>query len=230
MKRERGGWVGRCAARVFFFLLTRRHLPLNPSGPFCHRTLLTAEIKGVPHKRGYIDFAAKPAWLLDVNPKGAVPVAKDLNKGGEWVVGSDVICDRLEDEFPSPAMGHVGDAPDAGSDVFPAFVAYLKAPEGGDAEQKAALDAALGRLAEFLKGRSFIGPGDGFGSGDASLAPKLHHMTVALPHFKKGGWAMPAGAAAVGEYLDRVRALPAWKACAYADSAVIAGWERHLAH
>jgi glutathione S-transferase len=185
-------------------------------------------MKAVPYKRGYIDFAAKPDWLLAVNPKGAVPVAKDLRKGGEWVVGSDVICDRLEDEFPEPAMGHVGDAPEAGSDVFPAFTAYLKAPAGGDADQKAALDAALGRLAEFLKGREFIGPGPGFGSGDASLAPKLHHMAVALPHFKEGGWAMPPEAEAVGDYLARVRGLPAWQACAYSDDAVIAGWNRHL--
>jgi glutathione S-transferase len=169
--------------------------------------------------------------LLEVNPQGAVPVMKDLATGS-WVVGSDVICDWLEDKFPEPAMGHTGDAPGAGGDVFPAFVAFLKAPEGdagASAEKEAALKAALVQLAGFLKDHSFLGPGPGFGAGDAALAPKLHHMQTALPHFKQAGWALPAGAEAVGDYMARVRALPAWKACEYTDGAVIAGWVRHLA-
>jgi len=154
---------------------------------------------------------------------------KVLADDGAWVIGSDVICDWLEERYPEPKMGKVGDAPDAGSDVFPAFVAFLKAPAEADGEQAAALEAALVRLGEYLTAHGpFLGPGDGFGSGDAALAPKLYHMAVALPHFKKG-WSLPSGAAAVGEYLARVQALPAWKATAYGEDAVIAGWNRHLA-
>lgn len=171
--------------------------------------------------------------LLQVNPQGAVPVMKDLATD-TWVVDSGVICDWLEDKFPDPAMGHVADAPAAGGDVFPAFVAFLKADEADaavSAEKEAALTAALVKLADYLKeqGRPFLGPGPGFGAGDAALSPKLFHMTVALPHFKKAGWALPPGAEAVGEYLARVKALPAWKACEYGPDAVIAGWNRHLA-
>ena len=35
----------------------------------------------MPHTLGYVDFAAKPAWLLEVNPAGSVPVAKGEEKG-----------------------------------------------------------------------------------------------------------------------------------------------------
>ena len=151
--------------------------------------------------------------------------------GGEWIVGSDVICDWFEEKFPEPKMGQVSDAPDAGGDVFPAFVSFLKAPGGADSEQKAALDAALVRLGEYLTSHGpFLGPGEGFGSGDAALAPKLYHLSVALPHFKQGGWSLPPGAEAVGAYLEAVKAMPAWKACEYSTDAIIAGWNRHLAH
>jgi len=151
---------------------------------------------------------------------------------GAWIVGSDVISDWFEEHYPEPRMGKAGDAPDAGGDVFPAFVAFLKAPAGAEgAEKEAALADALARLGAWLTANGpFLGPGAGFGSGDAFLAPRLHHMSVALPHFKTGGWSWPAGSEPVRSYLDRVRALPAWKACAYGDDAVIAGWNRHLAH
>jgi hypothetical protein len=110
--------------------------------------------KAVPLTLGYIDFAAKPAWLLEVNPAGSVPVAKGEKRGkagvrkrttrkapthtaapplscphsslispspfphtdlasGDWVVDSGVICDWLEDKWPSPALGKTADAPAA---------------------------------------------------------------------------------------------------------------------
>ena len=130
------------------------HPPLPLPGPFCHRVLLAAGEKAVPHTLGYIDFAAKPAWLLEVNPAGSVPVAKGEKRGkagvrkrttrkapthtaapplscphsslispspfphtdlasGDWVVDSGVICDWLEDKWPTPALGKTADAPAA---------------------------------------------------------------------------------------------------------------------
>ena len=78
------------------------------AGPFCHRVLLSAEEKEVPYTKGYIDFAAKPDWLLEVNPSGTVPVAKDLETG-EWIVDSGVIADHLEAKYPQHPLGQTSD-------------------------------------------------------------------------------------------------------------------------
>ena len=90
----------------------RAHPPAHHTGPFCHRVLLAAGEKSVPLTLGLIDFAAKPEWLFDVNPAGSVPVAKDLSSG-DWIVDSGVICDWLEDKWPTPALGKTADAPAA---------------------------------------------------------------------------------------------------------------------
>ena len=68
--------------------------------PFCHRVLLTAEAKKVPYELGYIDFAAKPDWLLEKSG-GKVPV---INQGDFWLPDSDAIVAWFEDEFPEPSM------------------------------------------------------------------------------------------------------------------------------
>jgi glutathione S-transferase len=83
--------------------------PLNPAGPFCHRALLTLEEKHVPYTKTLIDFAAKPQWLLDVNPSGTVPVMKDVSTG-EWIPDSGVIIDLLEAKYPEPHLGTAASA------------------------------------------------------------------------------------------------------------------------
>lgn len=41
----------------------------------------------MPYKEEFIDLENKPQWLLDVNPKGTVPVIHDLEKD-KWVPGA----------------------------------------------------------------------------------------------------------------------------------------------
>ena len=68
-----------------------------------------------------------PYRLLEVNPEGSVPVVKDAETG-EWFTDSAKFVDYLEDKQPEPALGKSADAPEAGSQVFPKFVAAIKAP------------------------------------------------------------------------------------------------------
>ena len=68
-----------------------------------------------------------PYRLLEVNPEGSVPVVKD-GETGEWFTDSAKFVDYLEDKQPEPALGKSSDAPEAGSQVFPKFVAAIKAP------------------------------------------------------------------------------------------------------
>lgn len=203
--------------------------------PFCHRVLLAAGEKQVPLTLGYVDFAAKPDWLLKVNPQGSVPVAKDLRASASpenpWVIDSGVICDWLESHFPSPpSVGAVADAASApGGDVFPAFAGFIKAGIGSpeEAEKRSKLDAAVLSLSKAIQEscKPFLG-GDAPQQADFALAPKLHHLSVAAPAHK--GWAFPEGSGPVSDYLERMRARPSWKAHAYSDESVVAGWKKNV--
>lgn len=78
--------------------------------------------------------------LLEVNPAGSVPVVKD-RETGEWFTDSAKFVDYLEDKQPSPELGKTPDVPEAGSGVFPKFVAAIKAaPE--DKSQLPAVEKA----------------------------------------------------------------------------------------
>lgn len=116
----------------------------------------------------------------------------------------------------------------SGSDVFPAFVAFLKASGEDEAAKKETLHTALKTLDAHLAASGPWLGGASLGQADCALAPKLHHMQVALREFK--GWALPADVRRVGAYLEAWRARPSWKAHEYTDAAVVAGWKRHLAH
>ena len=64
--------------------------------------------------------------MLEVNPQGSVPVVKD-GETGEWFTDSAKFVDYLEDKQPEPALGKTPDVPEVGSQVFPKFVAAIKA-------------------------------------------------------------------------------------------------------
>lgn len=203
--------------------------------PFCHRVLLAAGEKQVPLTLGFIYFAAKPDWLLQVNPQGSVPVAKDLRASADasnpWVVDSGVICDWLESEFPSPpSIGTVGEAASApGGDVFPALAGFIKAGVGSpeEVEKRSKLDQAVLGLARAIKasGEPFLG-GSSPGQADFALAPKLHHLSIAAPAHK--GWAFPDGSQAVVDYLGRMRSRASWKLHEYSDESVVLGWKKNV--
>lgn len=193
--------------------------------PFCHRALLTLEEKGLIYQKTLIDFANKPAWLLEVNPEGSVPVMKDLTTG-QWIVGSAVIADWLEEHFPLPVLGTTASAPHVGDDVFPAFVQFLKSTPDTAAEKEAGLVKALDTLEAHLAAEGpFVG-GEAVSTTDCSLMPKLYHMQVALKHFKD--WELPERYSAIRQYIQAFEARPSWQHTYYAPDVVIAGWQKHL--
>lgn len=70
-------------------------------GPFCHRVLLTLETKRVPYDASYVDFAAKPDWLVE-KFEGKVPV---ISRGDDVMMAdSDKIVVWLEEQYPEPEM------------------------------------------------------------------------------------------------------------------------------
>jgi glutathione S-transferase len=116
----------------------------------------------------------------------------------------------------------------SGSAIFGAFVGYLKSAEGSAAEEKKSiLDSALIDFNGFIATNGpFLG-GASVCTADFALAPKLHHMCVALSHHK-AGWALGGGMEAVAAYMDVVTAGASWKATIYPDELIVQGWAEHL--
>lgn len=194
-------------------------------GPFCHRALLTLEEKSVPYQKTYIDFSAKPQWLLDANPSGTVPVMKDLETG-EWIPDSGVISDMLESRFPEPRLGTLDSSPQVGMGIFTAFKEYGNSSDEEAAAKEAELHKQLQELEDYLSksGGPYIG-GQSPCATDASLMPKLYHMVIALKHFR--GWELPAAFDEIHKYMNTFMERDSWKNTHYAPELVIKGWERH---
>eukprot|EP00887_Chlorella_sp_A99_P007086 scaffold2.g7086.t1 len=125
--------------------------------PFSMRVLMLLEEKEVPYRVNFIDVTNKPKWLSEVNPRGTVPVAKDLSSG-EWFTDSGVISGTrmhfLEDKYADTReeeavvggagrlteaaevdtalvykkkLGHLVDCPQPAPELWPKLWAYLKA-------------------------------------------------------------------------------------------------------
>src|SRR5436305_14001088 len=69
--------------------------------PYCVRTRLVLNGKGIAHEIVQIDTSAKPEWLRDLNPRNRVPV---IEVDGAVLVESEVLNEYLEETHPDPAM------------------------------------------------------------------------------------------------------------------------------
>lgn len=189
---------------------------------------LTCYFSSVPYSRTYVDLDNKPQWLFDINPDGTVPILKNLATG-EWTVGSDVVSDLMEKEFPEPSVGTVAGSPDVAGSLLASFKGFLNA-EGDNTskdskEKEAKLREVLSELDAFLEGKKYIG-GDSVCQTDFLVMPRLYHMKVACKEFR--GWEMGADEYTnVKAYMDRFMARDSWKNTAYGPELVIKGWERH---
>ncbi|BFZ12824.1 hypothetical protein BsWGS_15863 [Bradybaena similaris] len=65
--------------------------------PWAHRTRLVLEHKNIPYETINVDLKDKPAWFLEKNPLGLVPV---VELDDQVVFESTATCDWLDDIFP----------------------------------------------------------------------------------------------------------------------------------
>lgn len=174
----------------------------------------------MPYELEYIDFAAKPAWLLEASG-GKVPV---LKRAGSGLVmpDSDAIVLHLEEAFPEPRMVSAVPA-HVGANLFPLFKAFLFAEPTELEEKRAAFVATLEGVDAWLAAHDgpFFG-GASLDATDAALAPKLYHAAVALRHYR--GLDVAAACPAVAGYLAAVAQHPAWRCVDYGAAAIIASW------
>jgi glutathione S-transferase len=69
--------------------------------PYCVRTRLVMNGKGIDHTLVDVDLPDKPAWLRELNPRNRVPV---LDHDGAILWESEALNDYLEALYPQPAM------------------------------------------------------------------------------------------------------------------------------
>ncbi|MEW5307637.1 MAG: hypothetical protein WDW36_010016 [Sanguina aurantia] len=192
--------------------------------PFTHRVLLALEMKQLPYSMRYIDVDNKPAWLQE-QFGGKVPLIK-FDDGGGYLPDSDAIVKELEARYPQQPTGQQQEAQQTPSRIFPAFRDFLMSKPEDESEKEQALISELTALDNTLKQQEgpFLG-GKALNLNDASVAPKLYHLSVALPHFK--GWAVPAQLSSLHTYLAEISKTPEWQHTQYGHDVVIRGWERH---
>lgn len=181
--------------------------------PFCMRTRIVFDEKGLEYDDIEVDLANKPAALLERSPKGKVPVVED---DGVVIYESHVIDEYLEERFPEPRLMPEDVVERArvrllhdfcDSELVPALFALAKvttfAPADGDAADPAAVEAArsaaiakLDRLAQALGERDFLL--GRFGLADITLAP----WVVRLARFGLGRDDVPG---ALRSWIERLQ-------------------------
>ncbi|XP_002979878.2 probable glutathione S-transferase DHAR1, cytosolic [Selaginella moellendorffii] len=190
--------------------------------PFSQRVLLTLEEKGIPYNSKFVDMENKPAWFLEANPEGKVPVIKD---DGKWVADSDVITQLIDTKFPSPSLVTPPEKSSVGSKIFSSFVKFLKSKDPSDGSEAALLEE-LKALDEYLAKNGPFVNGSNISAVDLSLAPKLYHLKIALGHYKQ--WSVPENLTNLNSYMEALFKRESFQKTMAPAEVVVKGWAKHL--
>ncbi|KAK8994936.1 hypothetical protein V6N11_046003 [Hibiscus sabdariffa] len=213
--------------------------------PFCQRVLLTMEEKHLPYDMKLVDLANKPDWFLQISPEGKVPVAKLDEK---WVPDSDVIAQVLEEKYPDPPLATSPEKASeyvcvitdlcldvincfvksdvlqcllCGSKIFSTFIGFLKSKDPSDGTEQALLNE-LSSFNDYIKENGPFINGEKVSAADLSLAPKLHHLEIALGHYKK--WSVPDTLPHMKSYMKTIFSMESFVKTRASPDDVIAGW------
>jgi glutathione S-transferase len=158
--------------------------------PYVERSRIVLEEKKIPYDIELIDLKNKPAWFLEISPRGKVPV---LVVDGTPIFESAVINEMLEELYPEPRMfpkTPVDRAQARAWIVFcndvlmmPSFNLAMAKTEEERKVARTTLDEAFPRLEAQLQkstGKYFFG--NDFGLVDAVFAPFFvrFHTTAEL--------------------------------------------------
>ncbi len=169
--------------------------------PFCARVRIVLAEKDVPHTVVAVDLDARPRFVIDLNPPaGRVPILDD----GGWVLPeSAVVCEYLEERFPSPPL-----LPDDPGERAAARLLIVRFPDverpyyalrRGEPGAAGPLADALGGLDAVLRRVPYL-TGRGFGLADVAYLPWVIRARDVLG-IDLGG--MPALAAWLERLADR---------------------------
>jgi glutathione S-transferase len=183
--------------------------------PYCARVRVVLAEKNVPYETVQVDLGNKPAWLLEKNPLGRVPV---LEEDGLCLPESAVIMELLEERYPEPALLPVEPAERALARLavwrFDTDFsdAYYAARRGGE-EELSRFQERLAALDSRLEERPYL-TGSEYGLADIAWFPWLpraeRYLNVSLDDYPGvTGWLERLAARpAVAAELDLVAAMP----------------------
>jgi glutathione S-transferase len=171
--------------------------------PYCVRTRLVLNGKGIAHQLVEIDLRDKPAWLRQLNPRNRVPV---LDSDGAVLWESEALNEYLEETRPDPPMMPADAAGRARvrslmrrfEDLSDAY--YAARREDGALE---AVNAELDWLETLLADRSYLA-GDRYTLAEPGYWPwivRLHRVGADLSSY-----------AAVSAWSERLAARPEYAA------------------
>lgn len=147
-------------------------LVINRKCPFAQRAWLGLEESGLKYEVWECCLSPKPQWLLDLNPKGRVPVL--IDEDGNSIDESEVIIDAIAARAPS-AFGEGVEAERVAS--WRDIVSNELLPAREHAKRyrdREYLDSVLDRLDSLV-----VGPyvaGDAFTLADVSAAPVMQRF------------------------------------------------------
>ncbi|KAI0566041.1 Glutathione S-transferase [Gracilaria domingensis] len=197
--------------------------------PFTQKANLALRFHKVDFDVTCVYLANKPDWFLELNEAGTAPV---FQNGDDVLTDSEAIV-KLSDELGTgdtklnrPQEPLWTECEQAVNKVFKSFVVLVKNKDDATEEEaRNALSEAVGEVeAVLVKSNGKYLLGDAVCTLDFNFAPKLHHIWVAGRHFKE--YDVFSVSPRLGEYMDRIRALEAWKPTICEDEVILWGWSK----
>ncbi|PWN54271.1 glutathione S-transferase [Violaceomyces palustris] len=211
--------------------------------PFVHRVWIAFEFMGIPYQYREVDPYAKPADLLELNPKGLVPALR--LEDGKGLGESTVILEYLEEAFSLASEGKVPSLLPPLSDAYgralsrlacdkinrnlvPAFYRYLQAqePEAQARGAKEFLSALEGFTDEMDPKGPFWG-GEKLGLPDVMAAPWCFRANCVLRHFRGFEIESMLQGTRYGQWQEAVFSHPAFKATTSTEELYLDSYARY---
>jgi len=168
----------------------------HPVCPFGQRAFLAVEEKEVEYEWVHINLGAeaKPAWYLEVNPRGTVPALRTTD--GRVILESAVCVEYLDEAYPNQGTALMPSDPVeraavrvfAGDVSVAPFYKLLKSQDPSAREELiTGIIEALRKLNASYEAQSEAGPyflGERFSLADILLLPFLLRFQFTLEHYR----------------------------------------------
>lgn len=169
--------------------------------PYCARTRIVLEEKGIEYETVVIDLDDRPAWIYEKNSTGRVPV---LEEDTFLLPESAVIDEYLDERYPEPPLLPADPAERALARMrifrFDDLSKPYYAVRRGEDDARARFDRELAKLDAWLQEQPFL-TGNEFGLADIAYVPWVlrarDRMGVELAEFP-----------ALGDWLSRLEGRP----------------------
>ena len=198
--------------------------------PFSHRANLAFRIKGIHPELVFVDLYNKPAWFLELNPAGTVPVLRTAD--GKMFTQSAEIVDYVDETYPNPSLKPEGwkAALDATDNVFNEFSKYAKNFKNADAN-KAELEQALTQELNKIDALLAKGPGPllcgaAWSVPDCYLLPRLFQIHIVALHYM--GYTAFNNMPALSQYMEYSFGTPEFKETSYPEDYVLHTWAKYF--